>query len=242
MCPYSLRFRSPHVSPLCCVAMLVLSQGCVIPIPLAVFPVTSEYSGMTIAFHDEDGEPIRKDGLLILHRTTWVIGTARALSQLLEIRDGTVTLPEQSRLAVVGLAWYKGIPWAPLFGDLVSSTPNVYPFIPGYSYEYDFLMHCANIKRDGGRVILRESDEEDAQAFIHWCRPFYNLQTDKGTPTPTHDTRSGMLSSIVLNEQDRLRLDLELERLRSQPPAMPPPYGVTSQSIFASSPTSHPPP
>ena len=209
--------RCPHRTSailLWCPAILAIGEGCVLPIPLAVYPAPDQGSGMTITFQDEDGRRIREDGLLVLHRKYDGVLPPPDSGQLLEIRDGQVVLPRKCILKLLWLGWMFGCPLAPVVGEIPTANVELYPFVSGYSA--DDSINDSSF--EDGNVRLLGPGARDYSALTAWDRDFRKIRGFRQAPTEDY-------FEVVLPEQDYQRLkrhvDKEFARLRSVPTSLP---------------------
>lgn len=243
---------SPLNSPcpvfLACATLLAVGQGCFLPVPLAVYPAPTHDSGKTVTFQDQDGERIQKDGILVLQREYYGILSPPTSTQLLDIHDGTVTLPRQWKLSSLWLVWWFGVPWYPVIEETPGENVWLFPFVSGYHHDH---LICSSYHRIGrlfsfcshedqfeqGSVTLLRNDVDPVYAFIYWDLDFNDI---------TCPTQGNASSDIVLTEHDYARLksyvDAERGRVR---PLVPSKHsvlgGVASQPACAAPPTSQPP-
>ncbi len=217
--------RFPCVTAACCT--LACCTGCILPIPLAVYPAPAQGSGMTITFLDQGGRRIHEDGLLVLEREYWGILHPRDTGQLLEIQDGQVVLPHKCILKSIWLGWYFFNPLYPVVGVNLTEGVQMYPFVSGYGNEGVI----SNSDFEDGNVTLLDPSAQEYSALITWDLDFGDIRSSGQPPTDNE-------FEVVLPEQDYRRLkqhvDKELARLRSlSPPA--------TQPVPTSLPTSQPP-
>lgn len=95
--------------------------GCLIPVPLAVFPAPCRGSWLKLEFRDRDGKKIDKDGLLVVHRQFYhtVTGDRPTFDDVVEIKNGRATIPMQVKLAA--------LVWTPEFPLVIFGMPIVFP-------------------------------------------------------------------------------------------------------------------
>ena len=130
--------------------------GCVIPLPLAIYPKKCVASGETIAFHDQDGKLIEKDGLLLIQRLyhygfgcdSWLDKTS---DDVVKIERGKARVPPQT---VIAAFCTRPIPFkffpTPLFFEMPGDGINFVPLI----YGYDDGSHVESFLRGSGDAPL----------------------------------------------------------------------------------------
>lgn len=227
--------------PFSLMAILAVSEGCLLPIPLAVYPAPDKGSGLRITFYDEAGEHIRRDGLVLVHREYYAeiaqvygIRPPPTSSELLDIHQGVVTLPQRCKLSFLWLAPLY-MPWYLVVIETPTENVWLYPFISGYtrdgsiSYD-DYKNGCLTLLNSSGREV---------DAFIRWDIDFDRIRSPDQPSSTVYSDQS------ILTKPDYLRLTayIEAERVRLRkhiPPTHPVLGGITSQPECGPSPTSQP--
>jgi hypothetical protein len=173
--------------------VLIAGSGCALP--LVVFPAPDKGSGTRIVFHDEDDQPIHKDGLLLIRREYYTEGAWFPMHpptslQLVEIRDGAVNLPLRLKIASLWLSWLINLPLL-----VVNPTQNtwVYPFVPGY---YSPALLEYEEFRKGKVVLITSGDTWTASA--RW-------EVDFGAAYDLRRADRDRLEKFVDAEEERLR-------------------------------------
>lgn len=80
----------------------VSCAGCLVPVPIAVFPAPSLGSGKFIVFRGIGGKSIHCEGWVVVQRSRTWIGDDQS-SQLLRVNDGVARIPQETVLASVWL-------------------------------------------------------------------------------------------------------------------------------------------
>lgn len=152
--------------------------GCLIPVPLAVYPKKCASSGDIIIFTDESGKQIEKNGLLLIQRS---YGNKTA-DCLVGINRGRAKIPNQTRIVVLW-AWPNMFAYF-LLPALVETPSDAIAFVPlisGYDYHlhheqgitdtrderYPSLLAPYDLE-DGAAVLLRTTREEHDRAIRYY--------------------------------------------------------------------------
>ncbi len=128
--------------------LLFTNAGCIIPIPIAIFPAPCKESGRELRFQDKHGKLIQRDGLLIVSRSQSIRGLRCAPSNhVVQIRRGRARIPHEWVPASIWLGPNEllgfGIVGEPLVAVLIMLLPyptiipdsdnvSAIPLIPGY--------------------------------------------------------------------------------------------------------------
>ena len=131
---------------------LVVGTGCALPV--AVFPVPEQGSGLELRFYDQDENPITEDGLLIVNREfhTLLFGPLAPSNHVVSIRNGRTTIPHEwtpTSLWMFGM--YIPLPIHPVI--LPQQTLTIFPLVPGFhSTNPEYMLF------EDGKVTLYRSN------------------------------------------------------------------------------------
>lgn len=210
------------------------SGGCLIPVPLAVFPAACQASGLKVEFRDSEGNRIEEDGLLIVHREYY--GTAlpcdRDVDCLVQIEDGCATIPDQLKLA--SLWWRPGFPYL-LFGLPVvhpGDSLKIIPLLSGYSARHEVYGVLAEGSPEETCIALPNHNDfengtirllvtERGEAEASWALEYYRFvcerlwcKHERAEPKKTHCDKFFLADADYA--QVKQFLVAELERLGAE--------------------------
>ncbi len=119
------------VIPALTVVALSLQTGCIFPVAAWLAPEVG--SGQELRFYETDGDPIEKDGLLIVHRDYGMpFGVRGAPSNhVVEIRRGRAKVPHEWAV----WSFWLSVPLLPYSSAWPGNNLELIPFIPGYAAE-----------------------------------------------------------------------------------------------------------
>jgi len=160
-------------------ALTLSCTACVIPLPLAIYPTKCAASGNILAFHDETGKLIEKDGLLLIQRSYsygWPDCLNKTFDSLVEIERGKARIPTQTKVvslwALPNLLAYFLLP---SFLELPEDDIKFVPLISGVDFrlhykwdDFDDSDHAALVRnqnlKNGAARLLRTSNHDHGRA------------------------------------------------------------------------------